>query len=271
MRPAFFAAATKIRTQTITASNTLRSSDGGGLKRITIAPHRRGLDEDVPIGYSTSGSRILFDRIARSTHLGSLFTVKPNGTGLLQLSPQRLLVPQGVTSWSPNGSQVTFGAFWKVSAHGSQSALFVVNADGTSLRRITTFGIGAVAGATWSPYGRLIAFTSKFRGSPQIWVVRPNGACLRQLTHPTQRMATSPSTRRGHRTAQSSYFPVSIRKSTEAKRTCGSSARTAVTSSNSRIHPSLSTKTRPAGVRLPAVSCGIFHRPHRDVLQFDFV
>jgi hypothetical protein len=167
MRPAFFAAATKIRTQTITASNTLRSSDGGGLKRITIAPHRRGLDEDVPIGYSTSGSRILFDRIARSTHLGSLFTVKPNGTGLLQLSPQRLLVPQGVTSWSPNGSQVTFGAFWKVSAHGSQSALFVVNADGTSLRRITTFskrnefGSGDREIGDESSIGRTLLVTSR--------------------------------------------------------------------------------------------------------------
>jgi len=62
----------------------------------------------------------------------------------------------------------------------------VVNTDGTGLIAITPFGLGARDGATWSPDGRLIAFdTVSIRGgNPQIWVVRPDGIGLRELTQP---------------------------------------------------------------------------------------
>ena len=95
--------------------------------------------------------------------------------------------------WSPDGSRVTFAA----SKSGHVSALFVVNADGTDLRQITPSGLGAIS-AQWSPNGDLIAFTSCassprtcFRtqagqldlgGSPQAWVVRPDGTGLREVT-----------------------------------------------------------------------------------------
>jgi TolB protein len=172
---------------------TLRSSDGGGLERITFLPgclRRQPCIEDAPRGYSPDGSRILFNRQERSTHLGHLFVVNPDGTGLLQLSPRGLLTPDadpgGVPAdWSPDGSRVVFGAFWKLSTgRGSGSALFVMNADGSGLHRITPFGIGALS-ARWSPDGRLIAFNSKGRSRSQIWVVRPDGNGLRELTQPT--------------------------------------------------------------------------------------
>lgn len=167
---------------------TLRSSDGGDLTRVTVTP--KGYD-DIALGYSPDGSRILFDRDSRHTDLGDVFTVNPNGTGLLRLNPPRLRTVDSEfgfnADWSPDGSRVVFQAYWKVStSNGSQSALFVVNADGTGLHRITPFGLGARHGADWSPDGRLIAFATRFHNAhPQIWVVHPDGTGLREVTQPT--------------------------------------------------------------------------------------
>jgi Tol biopolymer transport system component len=169
---------------------TLRSSDGGGLKRVTTTPDG---SEDSGLGYSPDGSEILFSRNDSSTDLGNLFVVNPNGTGLLQLNPQGLQLHaadccNAAADWSPDGSHVAFAAFWKGNVgRARRTALFVVNADGTGLRRITPFGLGARNGATWSPDGRLIAFNLRFLDSPgsQVWVVHPDGAGLMELTLPS--------------------------------------------------------------------------------------
>ncbi len=167
---------------------TLRSSDGKGLKQITSTPgctHDRCI-EDAPGGYSSEGSSILFKRQERSTHLGPLFVVNSDGSGLVQVSPPGMLIPEAdplSADWSPQGSQVAFGAFRK-STPEQGGALFVVNADGTDLHRITPFGVGAFS-VNWSPDGGLIAFNSDLTDDPQIYVVHPDGTGLLQLTQPS--------------------------------------------------------------------------------------
>jgi Tol biopolymer transport system component len=165
---------------------TVRSSDGGDLVRVTTTPQDGS--NDVGYGYSPDGSRILFARFDQNNQ-GVLYSVKPNGRGILQLSPSGLAVvsppnfDEVGASWSPDGSQVTFAASWK-SAPGRQFALYVANADGSHLRQITPSGVGALS-AQWSPNGRLIAFSSKRPSEtppPQVWVVHPDGTALRQLT-----------------------------------------------------------------------------------------
>jgi Tol biopolymer transport system component len=166
---------------------TLRSSDGGGLVRVTTTPQDGS--GDVGYGYSPDGSRILFARFDQNGQNGVLYSVKPNGSSTLQLSPTGLAVvgppnfDEAAASWSPDGSRVTFAASWKA-APGRQFALYVVNADGTHLRQITPSGEGALS-AQWSPDGRLIAFSSKRPNQtppPQVWVVHPDGTGLRQIT-----------------------------------------------------------------------------------------
>jgi Tol biopolymer transport system component len=179
---------------------TLRSSDGGDLTRITTSPRasscasREGACyEDIPRGYSPDGSLILFNRQKRSTHLGRLFLVHPDGTGLSHLSPPGLRIrdedPGSIPAdWSPDGSQISFVAFRKTDEH-QRTALYVVNTDGTGLHRITPFSLGARHGARWSPDGERIAFSTafgrtRFGEGPQIWVVNPAGADLLELTYP---------------------------------------------------------------------------------------
>ena len=161
---------------------TLRSSDGGDLERVTVTPE--GYDDTNPV-YSPDGSRILFSRLS-DTAPSALMVVNPDGSDPLQLSPPGLSPLDTVfpADWSPDGSQVTFAAAWKSSGRGRGTALYVVNSDGSGLRQITPSGLGAVS-AQWSPDGQAIAFTSKFRAQPQVWVVRPDGTSLSEVTHPT--------------------------------------------------------------------------------------
>jgi Tol biopolymer transport system component len=164
---------------------TVRSSDAGDLVRVTTTPAN---SFDNGYGYSPDGSRILYARFANEH--GTLFSVRPDGSDPIQLSPPALSVidlgffDRVGADWSPNGSRVAFAAR-KLSSKRFTTALFVVNADGSGLRQITPSGVGALS-AQWSPNGALIAFTSCC-GLPRAWVVHPNGTGLRQVTPPVDR------------------------------------------------------------------------------------
>jgi TolB protein len=63
-------------------------------------------------------------------------------------------------------------------------ALFVAAADGSRQRRLTPWSLDAGDNPDWSPNGKLIVFrspSSSFEGS-QVYVIRPDGTGLRQLT-----------------------------------------------------------------------------------------
>src|SRR5215211_2284223 len=160
---------------------TVRSSDAGDLVRVTATPPD---SFDDGYGYSPDGSRILFARFDSEDN-GTLFSVHPNGSGALQLSPPGLSVidlgffDRVGADWSPNGSRVAFAA-QKLSSGRFTTALFTVKADASGLRQITRPGLGAIS-AQWSPNGHLIAFTSCCR-YPEAWVVRPDGTRLREVS-----------------------------------------------------------------------------------------
>jgi TolB protein len=164
---------------------TVRSSDAGDPVRVTATP-RKAFDNGY--GYSPDGSRVLFARYD-SNDKGTLFSVNPDGSGALQLTPPRLsVIDLGFfdrigADWSPDASRVTFAAVQKRSSgRGFESAAFVVNGDGTGLRRITPAGLFA-ASAQWSPNGDWIAFTGG-RHRPGVWMARPDGTAVRKIALP---------------------------------------------------------------------------------------
>lgn len=100
----------------------------------------------------------------------------------VQLTRNRIF--DGEAAWSPDGKRLAFSR-----TSGEGTALFVMRADGSRVRRITTpvtapDGVPSYDLAVeWSPDGRRLAFmSSRAGGEPDIWRVDVDGTHLTRLT-----------------------------------------------------------------------------------------
>jgi len=82
-------------------------------------------------------------------------------------------------AWSPDGSKLAF-----MSQRDGNPEIYVVNRDGSGLRRLTNHPENDVT-PTWSPTGNQIAFTSNRAGRPQIWIMNADGSGQQQITRET--------------------------------------------------------------------------------------
>jgi len=80
-------------------------------------------------------------------------------------------------AFSPDGKKIAFSS----TQDGAVFNIFVVNRDGSDLRRLTnTKNIGDVA-PTWSPNGNQIAFVSGRSGDAQLYVMNSDGTAVERL------------------------------------------------------------------------------------------
>jgi Tol biopolymer transport system component len=125
---------------------TIRSSDGGGLRRITDA----GGMADVPIAWSPDGSQIVFGRwdFGECNKRSAIYVVNADGTGEHRITPWGYCDNHG--DWSADGKWIVFAP--------PGPSIFMVHPDGTGLTtlRLDTATPGRVfAGdVSWSPDGR---------------------------------------------------------------------------------------------------------------------
>ena len=89
-------------------------------------------------------------------------------------------------SWSPDGTKITFmssrdDSVASCSSFGSNSEIYVMNADGSNQTRLTNNGAVDQYPA-WSPDGSKIAFGSGRDGRLQIYVMNADGSGMTRLT-----------------------------------------------------------------------------------------
>jgi TolB protein len=98
-------------------------------------------------------------------------------TGVLQnLTKGRLRDGSYLPVFAPDGKRIAFAA----TAEGAASQdIYVINIDGTNLRRVTTHP-DIDTTPTWSPSGTQIAFTSNRTGRPQIYIMNADGTGMAQ-------------------------------------------------------------------------------------------
>lgn len=166
----------------------------GERTRITDGP------EHYEPKWHPNGAMIAFTNVGR---VGSVVTsseiavIAPDGTGMrsllrLQSSTYGVVNP----TWSPDGLHIAF----TLTSNFSGGELYVMNADGSNVRRVFSHAGWNDIDPAWSPDGRYIAFASApFRGGPMshdIWLVDvrtgASGTIARHPTWDLRRPAWSP-------------------------------------------------------------------------------
>ena len=109
---------------------------------------------------------------------GHLFTVNPDGSGPVDLTPAGYSDIRSF-AWSPSGTRIAFSA---LQAGDSDPEIFVMTATGGAVRKLTNNYLPDF-GPSWSPSGRFIAFTSIRTGLSQIYRMRADGSGQRRLTN----------------------------------------------------------------------------------------
>ena len=111
------------------------SSNGTGRRQLT-----EGFADDHDIAWSPDGRRLAFVRDIRvGMDRGDwvtrpvIYVVGVDGSGLLRLSPRRVLFDED-PMWSPNGRQIVFTRNVRSDTLGD---IWLMNADGTGARRLT--------------------------------------------------------------------------------------------------------------------------------------
>jgi Tol biopolymer transport system component len=127
-----------------------------------------------------TNGKIVFRRYFDDSHQsGALFSVNPDGSGLRQITHP----PKGIVDdepvWSPDSKRIAFEF-----DHGSQSRVYLVDADGTGLKPLAacTGGCAGQDAPAWSPDGSKIAMGSGSLRKEEVWIVNANGTGLEQLT-----------------------------------------------------------------------------------------
>jgi len=148
---------------------------------------------DIGLGWSPDGTRLLLIQVSKcpdgDCDGGDLYVVNADGSRQTRLNPEGTFVSCcSPATWSPDGSQVAFGAQNLDSAGVRdflRSAVYVARSDGSQVKAIT--GLSAFTeGAQWSPDGHWIAFNKKSGtvgvvGS-DVYLIRPDGSGLKAIT-----------------------------------------------------------------------------------------
>ena len=168
---------------------TVRSSDGGGLVRLTTSPPSAGVFADAcPCSYAPEGKRVSFTR-SNTRGQTAIFIVNTDGTGLHRVTPWGVGSVGG--NWSRDGKWIVFGLRDFITPRGQndfRGRLFLIHPDGSGLHMVDIYTNGSWYFAkepTWSPDATRILFVMYLGsngGQPDLFTMNPDGSHLIQVT-----------------------------------------------------------------------------------------
>ncbi len=149
----------------------LINADGTGLVKLT---DNTASDRDP--AWSPNGLTVVFASDRDGAGQYELYSVEPNAANLTRLtdSAGSNLDP----AWSPDSRFIVF-----VSDRDRDADLYIMNADGTNERLLTTNDPAEDRYPAWSPDGRWIAYSSNRESTnPQIYLIDPYGERIVRVT-----------------------------------------------------------------------------------------
>jgi Tol biopolymer transport system component len=145
--------------------------DGTDVRRLTTLPGFNGNP-----AWGPGGSRLAFGSDRDGNF--DIFSMAADGGDQRQLTDfHRSGGFAAFARWSPDGSRIVFNA--SNPAPGPLASIYSIPADGGQPYRITT---GFDLRPDWSPDGQWIVFIRQWQGSWELFVARPDGSDVTQLT-----------------------------------------------------------------------------------------
>ncbi len=170
------------------------SSAGG--KATALTAGKPSYVENVPGfdeagSYSPDGTRIAYvhseSNPTQALQQSNIFVMDTNGK---QVRPVTRFPDSagdlGGVQWSPDGKQLVFSRLNSdTSKPAGGLALFVIGADGTGLRRLTPWTLGAGGVPDWSRAGLIVfrAVQDEESGIGNFYTIHPDGTGVHQVTH----------------------------------------------------------------------------------------
>src|ERR1051325_2463927 len=94
----------------------------------------------------------------------TIYTINPDGSALIKLTPSDNGFLDRYPAWSPDGTKIAFG---RGTLQTPSSKIFVMNANGSNATQLTDFA--GDRQPSWSPDGTKIAFVSHRDGNDEIY------------------------------------------------------------------------------------------------------
>jgi TolB protein len=160
-------------------------SDGSHVRMLTHAHANSGLP-----AWSPDRKLIAFASDRNSPDDGDeIYVMKADGSDQHAVTRNLPGTNDAWPSWGPDGKRLVFAR-----DAPSDSAIFVVDADGTGLRRLTRQKDSLDTQPAWSPDGKEIVYESDLFMLPgQLFAMRVDGGGRKQLTDPTVGASSRPS------------------------------------------------------------------------------
>ena len=154
----------------------IQELDGGDAVQLT---HRTAEGQSIAPSLSPDGRTVAF-AVAPLQGDWDIYSIQVDGTGLIDLT-RNTAFDGWRPAWSPDGTRI---AFFSDRDDPANDEIYVMNADGSDVRRLTNDPADD-AMTTWSPDGTRLAFETNRAGSYDIWVMNADGTDPRPLTdHP---------------------------------------------------------------------------------------